>query len=55
MDSAIFDLFNFIFLRSFHQIRGRFCEIGSMCLCFLVRHEKSEVEYVMDLPSGRKG
>src|SRR5882724_12104343 len=55
VNSTIFDLLYFIFFRSFHQIRGRFHEIRSMCLRFLIWHEKSEVKYVMDLPTGRKG
>jgi len=55
VNSTVFDLLNLMFFRSFHQIRGRFCEIGSMCLSFLIWHEKSEVEYIMDLPMSRKG
>ena len=55
MDLTVFDRLDLIFFRSFHQIRGRFREIRSMCLCFLIQHEKSEMEYIVDLPSGRKG
>jgi len=55
MNSTIFDLLDLVFFRSFYQIRGRFCKIRSMCFCFLIWHEKSEVKYVMDFPTGRKG
>ena len=55
VDSTVLDLLYFIFVRSLNQIGRRFREVGSMCLCLFVRHEKSEVEYIMDLPPSRKG
>jgi hypothetical protein len=43
------DLFHLVFFCSINQIRGRLCEIRSVCWCFSVGRQETSVKHGMNI------
>ena len=54
MEAMVSNGLDFILLFSIHYLRGRFCKVDPMFLCFAIRRQQAGMKDVMDGPGRRK-